>query len=68
MYWLGIVANALPQFCRAHLRVIADLIDALPIENSDDEEAGAVHWRTEKAVLTDERRVKSSKLDAGADT
>jgi hypothetical protein len=41
VHWLGIVANALPQLCGPHLRVIAELIDALPIE--DEEQGAAMH-------------------------
>jgi hypothetical protein len=41
VHWLGIVANALPQLCGPHLRVIAELIDALPME--EGEEGAAIH-------------------------
>jgi hypothetical protein len=41
VHWLGIVVNALPQLCGPHLRVIAELIDALPME--DEEEGTAIH-------------------------
>ena len=41
VHWLGIIANTLPGLCGPHLRVIAELIDALPIE--DAELGSAVH-------------------------